>query len=72
MLLIAITIVGGVIVAAMSYHIYRSETARVFNRAIKLRDDKHFDEAREGFNHVLKQLPQSSLAVESAYYIAST
>ena len=65
--LIVAAVIGGA-----SYHIYRNEPARVFNRSIDMRDGGLFDEAREGFSRVMEQIPLSSLAHESAYYLAST
>jgi tetratricopeptide (TPR) repeat protein len=51
------------------YRIYTGDPNRIFNQAIKLKDARRFDEARQRFQQVMATAaPLSALAHESAYY----
>jgi 6-pyruvoyl-tetrahydropterin synthase related domain len=54
-----------------STHVYRNEPNRILNQGIRLKDDRRYEKAREAFRSVLSNVsPISSLAEDSAYYIA--
>ena len=71
-ILIVTVIVAGVTIAQFSYVTYHSNPNRVYNNAIHLKDEKRFDEAREGFRLAMKELGASDLAQNAAYYIGIT
>lgn len=68
--LIIILISGGLSITWACYHVYRSDPNRIFNRSVHQKDAKEFEAARAGFRRVMKSLPSSGLARDSAYYIA--
>jgi TolA-binding protein len=54
----------------IGYHIYTGDPNRIFNQSVKLKDARHLDEARQGFQQVMAVVnPWSALAHESAYYV---
>ena len=70
-LILVVTIAGAAIVRT-SWVVYHSNPNRIYNNAIFLKDKKQFDEAREGFRIVIKELAASNLAQDAAYYIGIT
>jgi hypothetical protein len=68
-------LVGALVMVTLStgwigYHIYTGDPNRIFNQAVKLKDARRFDEARQGFQQVMAVVnPLSALAHESAYYV---
>jgi tetratricopeptide (TPR) repeat protein len=67
-------VVAGVLIggAVAGFHIYWTEPQRVFNRGIRLKDAKQYAAARDCFQHVIQEARSTTLAEDSAYYIAAT
>ncbi len=71
-ILIVTVIVAGAAIIRVSYVTYYSNPNRVYNNAIHLKDEKRFDEAREGFRSAINELGASELAQKAAYFIGIT
>jgi TolA-binding protein len=71
MLILVLAISGSAIVWS-SYVVYHSNPNRIHNNSIFLKDERRYDEAREGFRKVIEELAASNLAQDAAYYIGIT
>ena len=71
MLIVAVLIATTVIVRT-SYVIYNSNPNRLYNNAIRLKDEKRYEEAIEGFRSAMQKLGSADLAQNAAYYIGIT
>ncbi|MDD5286954.1 MAG: 6-pyruvoyl-tetrahydropterin synthase-related protein [Desulfuromonadaceae bacterium] len=69
-ILITVLLAVSLGVSWLCYHIYASDMNRIFNRGVRLRDAKRFDEARADFRKVLADQPASKLSHDSAYHLA--
>ncbi|MCH7506682.1 MAG: tetratricopeptide repeat protein [Proteobacteria bacterium] len=65
-------LIGGGGITWGSYVVYHANPNRIFNHAIQLKDQKRFEEAREGFRIAIEELGRSDLAQSAAYYIGIT
>jgi len=65
-------LIGGGGITWGSYVVYHANPNRIFNHAIQLKDQKRFEEAREGFRIAMEELGRSDLAQSAAYYIGIT
>jgi len=71
-MLIVSVVIAGAVIARTSYVVYHTNPNRIYNNAIFLKDEKRFDEAREGFRSAMQELGASDLAQNAAYYIGIT
>ena len=65
-------VIGGILLAIVSWHLYSSEPHRVFNRGVQLKDKRLYEEARRCFRRVIVDVPTAGIASDSAYYIGIT
>lgn len=70
--LIVTVVAAGAVIVRTSYVVYHSNPNRIYNRAIVLKDEKRFEEARERFRTAREKLGASDLAQNAAYYIGIT
>lgn len=71
-ILILTVTVAGAAIARISYVTYHSNPNRIYNNAIRLKDERRFDAARTGFRTAMQELGASDLAQNAAYYIGIT
>ncbi len=60
------------VIALMAAHVYFHEPKRVFDDAVKLKDQKRYAQAREKFEEVLARARYADIGRQAAYYIAIT
>ena len=58
-------------VSWVGYYVYTHEPNRLLNNAVKLKDAKQFESAREGFRKVMDvEKPMSGMVADAAYFIS--
>ena len=65
-------LIGAIGITWGSFVVYHANPNRIFNHAVQLKDQKRYEEAREGFRIAMEKLGRSDLAQSAAYYIGIT
>jgi TolA-binding protein len=65
-------VLGGLLLAVVTWRLYDGEPNRLFNKGIELKDKGLYEGARAKFRRVIAEVPTAGIASDSAYYIAIT
>jgi len=68
-ILVVTVVIAAAAITRTSWVVYHSNPNRVYNSAVRLKDEKRYDAAIDGFRSAMQELGSSDLAQNAAYYI---